>query len=70
MSRNLVNSLHIHLLLMFLYKFLCLAFCSEVENPLCQLTGKYQLRLDSQPGVPPRSNNVCIYSVDSRIINN
>jgi len=34
------------------------AFCSEVENPLCQLTGKYQLRLDSQPGVPPRYNYV------------
>ena len=32
--------------------------CVEVdpENPLCQVLGKYSLRLDSQPGVPPRYN--------------
>jgi len=35
-------------------------FCKSVdpENPICQVTGKYQLRLDSQPGVPPRYNYV------------
>ena len=31
---------------------LCLA--ADPSNPLCQLTGRYQLRLDSQPGVAPR----------------
>ena len=33
-----------------------LDICSQAdpENPLCQLTGKYKLRLDSQPGVAPR----------------
>ena len=30
----------------------CLA--TDPSNPLCQLTGRYQLRLDSQPGVGPR----------------
>jgi len=36
------------------------AICTEVdpENPLCQVLGKYQLRLDSQPGVLPRYNYV------------
>ena len=36
------------------------AFCSNVdpENPLCQLLGHYQLRLDSQPGVLPRFNYI------------
>ena len=34
--------------------------CTQVdpENPLCQVLGKYQLRLDSQPGVLPRYNYV------------
>ena len=34
--------------------------CSAVDqdNPLCQVLGKYQLRLDSQPGVLPRYNYV------------
>ena len=42
----------------------CLEFCKSVdpENPICQVTGKYQLRLDSQPGVPPRWQNF-IYHV-------
>ena len=26
----------------------------DPENPLCQILGKYKLRLDSQPGVLPR----------------
>ena len=30
----------------------CLA--ADPNNPLCQLTGQYQLRLDSHPGVAPR----------------
>ena len=30
----------------------CLA--ADPSNPLCQLTGRYQLRLDNQPGVAPR----------------
>ena len=34
--------------------------CTDVdpENPLCQVLGKYSLRLDSQPGVLPRFNYV------------
>merc|ERR1712029_845980 len=28
----------------------------DPDNPLCQVLGKYQLRLDSQPGVLPRYN--------------
>jgi len=34
--------------------------CTDVdpENPLCQILGQYQLRLDSQPGVLPRYNYV------------
>ena len=27
---------------------------ADPDNPLCQLTGRYKLRLDSQPGVAPR----------------
>ena len=27
---------------------------ADPSNPLCQLTGRYQLRLDLQPGVGPR----------------
>lgn len=34
----------------------------DPENPLCQVLGKYQLRLDSQPGVLPRFNYVQAYS--------
>jgi hypothetical protein len=30
----------------------------DPENPLCQVLGKYRLRLDSQPGVEPRYNYV------------
>ena len=33
----------------------------DPENPLCQVLGKYQLRLDSQPGVLPRYNYVPIH---------
>ncbi len=41
-----------------------LAQCVEVdpENPLCQVLGKYSLRLDSQPGVPPRYNYVEVHA--------
>lgn len=30
--------------------------CQQADpgNPLCQVSGKYKLRLDSRPGVPPR----------------
>ena len=28
----------------------------DPENPLCQILGKYKLRLDSQPGQLPRYN--------------
>ena len=34
----------------------------DPENPLCQVLGDYELRLDSQPGVPPRYNYVSLYS--------
>ena len=34
----------------------------DPENPLCQITGDYKLRLDSQPGVLPRYNYVSLYS--------
>ena len=39
-----------------LFKYLTSDICkvSDPENPLCQVTGKYQLRLDSEPGVLPR----------------
>ena len=33
----------------------------DPDNPLCQVLGKYQLRLDSQPGVLPRYNYVDVY---------
>ncbi len=33
----------------------------DPENPLCQMLGKYKLRLDSQPGVLPRYNYLDIY---------
>ena len=34
--------------------------CKDVdpENPLCQVLGRYSLRLDSQPGVLPRFNYI------------
>ncbi len=34
--------------------------CKEMdpENPLCQITGRYSLRLDSEPGVLPRYNYI------------
>lgn len=34
----------------------------DPENPLCQMLGKYQLRLDTQPGQLPRFNYVELYS--------
>ena len=37
-----------------LFKYLTSDICKDPENPLCQVTGKYQLRLDSEPGVLPR----------------
>ena len=33
----------------------------DPENPLCQVLGKYSLRLDTQPGIPPRYNYVQLY---------
>ena len=33
----------------------------DPENPLCQVLGKYKLRLDSQPGVLPRYNYKEVY---------
>lgn len=33
----------------------------DPENPLCQVLGKYKLRLDTQPGVLPRFNYVDLY---------
>ena len=36
----------------------CLA--ADPNNPLCQLTGRYQLRLDSQPGVAPRYREISL----------
>ena len=33
----------------------------DPENPLCQVLGKYKLRLDSQPGQLPRYNYVDPY---------
>ena len=33
----------------------------DPENPLCQVLGKYQLRLDTQPGTLPRFNYVDPY---------
>ena len=32
---------------------------ADPDNPLCQLTGSYQLRLDTQPGVAPRQPLQC-----------
>ena len=34
---------------------------ADPDNPLCQLTGRYKLRLDSQPGVAPRSSRYYRY---------
>lgn len=34
----------------------------DPENPLCQVLGKYKLRLDSQPGQLPRYNYVDLHS--------
>jgi len=33
----------------------------DPDNPLCQVLGKYQLRLDSQPGILPRYNYAKTY---------
>ena len=33
----------------------------DPDNPLCQVLGKYSLRLDSQPGIPPLFNYLPVY---------
>ena len=50
------TDIDIVLLSLKLFKCLTSDICkvSDPENPLCQVTGKYQLRLDSEPGVLPR----------------